>query len=580
MVWFITEQQRLLDEKQSIEQLAETADWLRGISWGLDGGQLCLDAIIRAHGHDYSVKMIYPALYPHLPPIVQPEDTVRWSSHQYANGVLCLEWGPDNWQPGLDGTHMLTSAYHLFIIENPLGSSEPVAAPSRHYQTIGQEMRGKLGRFYISDVLTNYLASLPAKCRGTVTFSLRFQETSLSALIHSVEPDGFSLVKDASIPVGITPSKQKGICVKAKILPDLLQGIKSATPIHEILEASGCEWTDSDTEPVVLIIDSANQPHLFWLCGKEDTDIIAFAQVKTTAASTARRIPPEFEHIAGKRVGIVGLGSIGSKVALSLARTGVSKFLLVDHDIFMPENTCRHELDWHNVGQHKVDAVKGRISLLAPNVEVDVSRLHLTGQESNAAVNAVLIDLAACDLLIDATASAGVFNLLAAVVCQHKKPLVWARVYAGGIGGMVARHRPGLDPLPRAMRDAYMEAVEQMALPHAGDTEAYTVRINDETVATATDAEVGIIAHHATRLATDILLECRPSLFPRSIYLIGLAQAGSFAEPFDVRPVATDHLLCQEDDGQNGHISTIPEAMDFILEILPKEEAEHEGTAA
>ncbi|MCT4372027.1 ThiF family adenylyltransferase [Yangia mangrovi] len=40
--------------------------------------------------------------------------------------------------------------------------------------------------------------------------------------------------------------------------------------------------------------------------------------------------------LADKSVGIVGCGSVGSKVAASLCRTGVGKFLLIDEDIFFP----------------------------------------------------------------------------------------------------------------------------------------------------------------------------------------------------------------------------------------------------
>ena len=61
---------------------------------------------------------------------------------------------------------------------------------------------------------------------------------------------------------------------------------------------------------------------------------------------TAPRLPAEYAGLAPVRVGIVGLGSLGSKIAVSLARSGLRRFLLVDDDVLLPENICRHELSW------------------------------------------------------------------------------------------------------------------------------------------------------------------------------------------------------------------------------------------
>ena len=578
MLWFLKNQQRFIDEHKAIDRLAETADWLAGISWELDSNGLHLDVIIQAHGYDYPVRMIYPAMYPKLPPIVQPQDsTRRWSSHQYNNGVLCLEWGPDNWHPNITGAQMLESAYRLFDIENPLGSNEQIAAPSRHYLTVGQELQGKFGRFYMGEVLIGYLASLPAESKGTFTFSSHSQQKSLLVIIQGVEPHGADISEDVSIPGGVKTREQKGLFAKTDAASDFLEEMKTSTQICEMLEITGHELSGSDTETSVLIMDSDNKPHFFWIYGDQKENVLKFACVKSDYAHHRTRIPSEFEAITGRRVGIVGLGSVGSKIALSLARTGVKDFLLVDYDIFLPENICRHELNWHDIGEHKVDAINGRFALIAPNINADVSCLHLTGQESNAGVNRVLNALAKCDLLIDATASAGVLNLLATVAAYHQKPLVWMEVYAGGIGGMIARSRPGLDPSPPVMRDAYEEIAAEMNLPELSDAGPYAAANPDETVAIATDADVSVIANHATRLILDTLLNREPSLFPYSMYLIGLAKSDFFKQPFDVRPIATEHLR-KEEAIPESELAMLPEAVSLLQEILNKEAHEDSAT--
>jgi hypothetical protein len=62
--------------------------------------ELILDAVIRAHGYDYEVRVSFPSLFPEVPAVVRTLNAQqRLSQHQYGgpNGPLCLEWGPDNW---------------------------------------------------------------------------------------------------------------------------------------------------------------------------------------------------------------------------------------------------------------------------------------------------------------------------------------------------------------------------------------------------------------------------------------------------------------------------------------------------
>ena len=56
------------------------------------------------------------------------------------------------------------------------------------------------------------------------------------------------------------------------------------------------------------------------------------------------RLSEEAQRLANVRVGIVGLGSMGSKIAVSLARSGVRRFLLVDDDYLAPGNMVRRSV--------------------------------------------------------------------------------------------------------------------------------------------------------------------------------------------------------------------------------------------
>lgn len=73
-----------------------------------------------------------------------------------------------------------------------------------------------------------------------------------------------------------------------------------------------------------------------------------------------------------KEAVILGCGSVGSLVALQLAKSGVGKFLLVDNDIVEYHNLCRHQCGITDVGKYKTEALKERILNINPAAEVTV----------------------------------------------------------------------------------------------------------------------------------------------------------------------------------------------------------------
>lgn len=67
---------------------------------------------------------------------------------------------------------------------------------------------------------------------------------------------------------------------------------------------------------------------------------------------------------------ILGCGSVGSLVALELARAGVGRFFLIDMDILEYHNICRHQCGIQDVGKYKTTAVKERILQINPTAQV------------------------------------------------------------------------------------------------------------------------------------------------------------------------------------------------------------------
>jgi len=168
--------------------------------------------------------------------------------------------------------------------------------------------------------------------------------------------------------------------------------------------------------------------------------------------------------------------------------------------------------------------------------------------------------LGECDLVIDATANPLVFDLLSFVASRSQKPMVWMEVFGGGIGGYVARSRPAKDASALAIRDAYYAYTQEHPPAEFRSADDYLAVNPSGDVLVASDADVGIIAAHATQLALDALVAREPSRFPYSLYLVGFARAWVFEAPFHTIPVATP--------GPEPETATLPATRDQVEDGL------------
>src|SRR2546427_3860667 len=82
------------------------------------------------------------------------------------------------------------------------------------------------------------------------------------------------------------------------------------------------------------------------------------------------RNPKEREMLRKKHLVIVGLGSVGSAIAVMAARAGVGKFTLIDNDDIDPENLGRHVCDLSHLFRSKCRAVTGLIEQINPDADV------------------------------------------------------------------------------------------------------------------------------------------------------------------------------------------------------------------
>ncbi|MBX3063176.1 MAG: ThiF family adenylyltransferase [Anaerolineae bacterium] len=133
-------------------------------------------------------------------------------------------------------------------------------------------------------------------------------------------------------------------------------------------------------------------------------------------------------QLASKSVAVVGLGSGGGFVALSLAMSGVGRFVLIDNDDLEAPNVVRHVADLRYVGKSKVAALAELIHLRNPNAKVETVMGRIEDQtEALHGVDLVIVG-------VDGEQSKYAIN---GVCRDHNLTAIYAGVYERGEGGDV-----------------------------------------------------------------------------------------------------------------------------------------------
>lgn len=107
---------------------------------------------------------------------------------------------------------------------------------------------------------------------------------------------------------------------------------------------------------------------------------------------------------------LIGAGSIGSQLAMNLAREGFFRWSVVDDDSLMPHNLARHELSAGYVGAPKASALANELSnLLREPCPAVVANVLFPGDAERPVLDARLTE---ADFIIDTSASVAVSRYL------------------------------------------------------------------------------------------------------------------------------------------------------------------------
>lgn len=125
---------------------------------------------------------------------------------------------------------------------------------------------------------------------------------------------------------------------------------------------------------------------------------------KALIARNGQQLQEKFE---ASTVAICGLGGLGSNIAVSLARAGVGKLILIDFDKVDVSNLNRQQYKASQVGEYKPDALSRNLKEIAPYIDITAHTVKLT--EDNMTGLLTEADII-CEAFDDAEAKAMITN--------------------------------------------------------------------------------------------------------------------------------------------------------------------------
>lgn len=88
--------------------------------------------------------------------------------------------------------------------------------------------------------------------------------------------------------------------------------------------------------------------------------------------------PLTYFELKNAKVGIAGLGGLGSNVAVALTRLRVGKLILTDFDVVEESNLNRQNYFPDQIGRHKVDASIENLRRINPEADLEGRKIRLT----------------------------------------------------------------------------------------------------------------------------------------------------------------------------------------------------------
>lgn len=495
------------------------------------------------HEHEYDFNIIFPEYYPFQPMIIYAVTQFN-TPHIYSDNSMCLKWGIDNWHEDITVVEMVENLIELISIENPLGTTHGTSE-SGHEFTLEQNIRHSRGGLLFID---DYMIKEFKRKQGKGTLAYRTHNINNRMGIFFVRTIGtkvfYKLTKEDRefkvetfnyYKLNISSSeyhkdtKSHPIQIKMGFLMMVFNDVVELNYLSRPTEQDVNQLFGSNDTYVHEngIIYTKNDV-------KEKFHHITQIEVKSFQTEMSNRINLD-QEILDKQIMIFGLGSVGSRVLLDLARAGFHRFVLIDEEFFLPGNIVRHELSMRNIGDYKVLALSNKIiNEINHKVKIEAIPYSINGQNSSTLVDKVISFINQSDIVIDCTADSNLIFSINQAVMKYDIPYVSGTVISGGIGNILIKREKGsalsiIDILETQKKFMKYNNIE------VNSSANYEGRIGDRTYI-ATMSDVSIIAGLVGKTAISLLTN-DPTQKPKSDIYFMSTNNNFLGEFYNCQPI-------------------------------------------
>ncbi len=418
-------------------------------------GRLVVHSELDAEGDIVPLVVRYPAEYPELPPLVFGPVGLLERHQQPFDGNFCLLENPfDDWNAAEWGAaDLIAERLAALFADTAAGPEALRAAEAPMPEPYSAYFHYPIG----PTVLMSGHLSSPSGDEGTMSLRIWDPQT-LRLVVETVDGEA----ADQRL-LALTPTQQPLVHGRWRRVserpagPDasaLLAWLRDHHPdlVPRVVppRLRGNPRIRVPALQVAALVfkeerHKVGAEHDGWLfLGLHSGDQPVIFHHQLVSEEERQRRAPSVAALSGKRVLVVGAGTLGGDIAVQLARAGLGSLDLIDFDRYEFGNTIRHVLPLDAVGLAKGDATMIAAQRANPFCDVRSHHLLLGSAQFQVSPLAVLEGLVdACDLVVDATGAQQLTTLISRVAAEHRTPMVSAGMTNGYWGADIIRIIPG-----------------------------------------------------------------------------------------------------------------------------------------
>ncbi len=336
---------------------------------------------------NYFFRIFYSYLYPNLPPYLfcfkNERDNIvwineEWYGHIFPDGHLCLftrDSGESGWRPSFRLGEVLKSFKSLinqtdnkklsFLHQSKKYSIGDYAISSNVYidenlylqimqdDTEKKCLFGIVSPFFSNNPLNTNLPLFVIVEEGSNDFNTLTQLSQFSTNFRNME---YSFVSGSKF------KKIKAALINRDKLNSRLQS--SGITLHNIPHLIGNRDYPKAISILLLLPPGISKNPEYLLIPQKISFFDAIYLRQNDYLKEAHTV------LDTRRICIIGLGSLGSKIADELARNGIKHFFLFDPDVLKPENILRSQEYLESVGYPKVKVYSDHLKKISPFIDV------------------------------------------------------------------------------------------------------------------------------------------------------------------------------------------------------------------